>query len=180
MFSTQKQIEKIQNYDVLHKKEGGWTMTEMIVTLLLVLIAMAGIGMIAKSALTNMKIGDTETEIATLRMQIKQLYKSSADYTGLDNTIAEKAGVIPDSMLKSNGIRNSWNGNVTLVPGSDPNTFLITLESIPQTACEKLATYQSGSWKEVSVNGSSLDQDSIVSEAAGKCADTNTLAFISD
>ncbi|MCT4625662.1 type 4 pilus major pilin [Halodesulfovibrio sp.] len=180
MFTPEEQIKHIENYEDLQRRQGGWTMVEIVIALIIGLVALASIGLGVASALENMKIGDTESEISTLRMQTKQLYKSSPDYTGLNNAIAEKAGVIPDSMLKSNGIRNSWNGNVSVVTGDDPNTFVLTLEAIPLNACVKLATFQNGSWKEVSVNGSSISQDNIVSEAAGQCDDENTLAFTSD
>lgn len=168
-------------YEKKLRREGGWSLPGVLIGIALGLIALAGIGEGVSNALNNMDIGDTETDLNFIRMEAKQVYTSSPDYTGLNNAVARNSGIIPSSMNKSNGIRNEWNGNVTVaVDNNDPNTFVITLESIPQEACTKLATYGAGSWQNVSVNGSDLNQASIVSDASTKCVASNTIAFTSD
>jgi len=162
------------------EKNGGWAMMEMLGAILFALIMLAGIGVIFSNLFSNNNLADTEQAVSTLRMQTKQLYTSSSDYTGLTTANAKKSGIIPNKMIKSNGVRDVWNGEVTVEAGTDPNTFVITLGEVPQEACTKLATYQSGSWVDLKVNGTTLNQDSIVSEAANQCTETNTLAFTSN
>ncbi|MCT4533763.1 type 4 pilus major pilin [Halodesulfovibrio sp.] len=162
------------------KKQGGWTMAEMLGSTSFWLIMLAGVGITFAVLLSNNNLADTEQAVSSLRIQAKQLYTSSPDYTGLTTAIAKKSGIIPNKMIKSNGVRDVWNGEVNIEAGTDPNTFVITLADVPQDACTKLAVYQSGSWVDVKINGTILDQDSIVSEAANQCAETNTLAFTSN
>ncbi|MFA9394678.1 MAG: type 4 pilus major pilin [Halodesulfovibrio sp.] len=166
--------------DAKLNKNGGWVMTESLGGVLFWLIMLAGVGVIFAALLSNNNLADTEQAVSSLRMQTKQLYTSSSDYTGLTTATAKKSGIIPNKMIKSNGVRDVWNGEVTVEAGTDPNTFVITLGEVPQEACTKLATYQNGSWVDMKVNGTTLDQDSIVSEAANQCAETNTLAFTSN
>ena len=173
--------QQCPKYEKRLRREGGMTLAGILIGISLGLIVLAGIGQGVSSALNNIDIGATETDLNFIRMETKQVYTSSADYSGLNNTVAQNSGIIPSSMTKSNGIRNKWNGNVTVaVDDEDPNTFIITLESIPQEACTKLATYGAGSWENVSVNGSSLNQTSIVSDASTQCSANNTIAFTSD
>lgn len=163
-----------------HKKQGGWLSIEVLGAILFVLIMIAASGVNFTSLFSSNNLADTEQALATLRMQIKQLYTSSPDYTGLTTASANKSGIIPNKMIKSNGVRDVWNGAVTIEAGANPNTFVISLAEVPQEACTKLATYQSGSWVDVKVNGSTLSQNAIVSDAANQCTDTNTLAFTSN
>ncbi|SIN93629.1 type 4 pilus major pilin [Halodesulfovibrio marinisediminis] len=162
------------------KKQGGWAMADMLGATLFSLIMLAGVGLLFSNLYENNNLADTEQALSTLRMEIKQLYTSSPDYAGLTTASAKTSGIIPKKMEKSNGIRNVWNGAVTVEAGVNPNTFVIGLAEVPQGACTKLATYQSGSWVEVKVNGSTLNQNSIVSEAAAQCTNTNTLTFTSN
>ncbi len=88
---------------------------------------------------------------------------------------------MPQAINKSNGIKNGWNGDVSLAPGTDPNTFSIQYELVPKDSCTRLASYQAGSWVNVTVNGTVVAQGSgMVSAIANVAAATNTIIFLSN
>jgi type II secretory pathway pseudopilin PulG len=165
-----------------YQKQGGFTLMESMGSLLFYLIMISAAGVVIVSLFSGSKLSQAEQAISSLRLQVKQLYTSSSDYSGLDTDLAVKAGVVPEKMNKSNGVRNDWNGLVTVATGSDPNTFVITMNDIPQDAATKLAMYQAGSWVSVQVNGVDIDQTGdMVGQIAAAVADvTNTITFTSN
>lgn len=157
-------------------------MVESIGTLLFYLIMVAGIGVLFASLFAGSNLSKTEQQLSTLRMQVKQLYTSAPDYSGLTSEIAIKAGVVPANMIKSNGeIRNVWNGLVTVAAGTDPNTFTITIQGVPKEDCAKLGSYQSSSWISIQLNGSEIEQNNgMVAALTTQATDTNTIIFTSN
>ncbi len=164
-----------------YRNQRGFTLVESLGSMLFYLIMIAAAGTLIIYLFSSSKLSATEQSISSLRLQVKQLYTARADYSGLDTDLAVKAGVVPEKMIKSNGVRNDWNGIVTVATGTDPNTFVITTNSIPQDAATKLAVYQSGSWVSVQVNGVDIDQTGdMVGDVAAAVVKSNTIAFTSN
>ncbi len=159
----------------------GFMLAEGMGAMLFYLIMLAAAGGLVYALLSGSKLSSAEQSLNTLRLNVKQLYSSASDYSGLSNAVAQKAGIVPQAINKSNGIKNDWNGDITLSPGTDPNTFEIEYKLISKDACTRFASYQAGSWVSVTVNGTVIPQDSgMVSSIANVVKDSNTIIFLSN
>lgn len=159
--------------------EAGFVMVEMSGGILLYLIMMAAAAILLYSLFSNSKLAETQQGVLSMRMQIQQLYTGATDYSGLDNALAVKAGVVPKRFQRGTSVVTPWGGDITLGAGSDPGTFTITLTQIPQEACTKLATFQAESWSTISVNGGAVAQGTSVASAAQSCNSANTIIYAS-
>ncbi|WP_432737318.1 type 4 pilus major pilin [Maridesulfovibrio sp. FT414] len=158
------------------------TLLETIGALLIGLIVLGGSGYMLSKGIDNDKIAKAEQNLSTFRLDVKNLYQGEPDFAGLTTDIAVTNEAVPDGMIKSSGeVRNVWNGAVAVAAGTDPTTFTITHNSVPEYACVKLATFQAGSWVSVTVNGVEIDQASgMVAAITEQLADTNTIVFTSN
>lgn len=165
-----------------HKREGGFILVESMGGLLFYLVMLGAIGGLVVMLFSGSKLATMEQEIGAIRLQVRQLYTSTGDYTGLDTALAVSSGAIPDSLIKSGGaVKNSWSGNVTVGVGTDSTTFEITVGNIPQSEATKLAGFQAGSWVDVLVNDTSIvAAANPVSAASAAATATNTITFISN
>lgn len=159
--------------------ESGFMMTESMGSLLFYLIMIGAAAAAVGLLLLGGKLSEMQQGLSTLRMQTQQLYTGSIDYTGLDNALALKTGIVPKRFRRGDNLFTPWGGAITLATGSDVGTFTITLEGILQEDCAKMGTYQSDSWDSVSINGANLDKYSSVATAGAACSTTNTLIYTS-
>jgi hypothetical protein len=157
-------------------------LAESMGSMIFYLIMLAGVGVLLISLSTDSDLSTAEQTLSSMRLETKQVYSGSGDYSGLDTDTAVGAGIVPSSMVKSDGsVSNAWHGAVTIATGSDTSTFVISYTGVPKDAAVKFASYQRGSWVDVSINGVSIiGASNIVSAAANNSADTNTIAFTSD
>lgn len=165
--------------NILRKEfpEDGWMLTEGVGSILFYLIMISVAAGILYFLFSSSKQTQMQQGLTTMSMQIQGLYSGSSSYSGLDNALALKAGVVPRKLLKGSSIQTPWGGNITIAPGSDLGTFTIKLEGIPQEDCTKLAAYQMDMWVSIDVNGTTFDSSSGISQAANACATTNTINY---
>lgn len=155
------------------------TLLETLGAILVGLIILAGAALGLNAAFSSSKLGETEQNLVTLRMQVQHMFSGSADYSGLDNSLALKAGVVPKSFIKGEVLKNAFGGNITLASVTADAAFSIELTSIPQEECTKLAKFQTDAWLGVDVNGHVVDRlsDTVVTDIVSYCEDTNTILF---
>ncbi|MGE4293565.1 MAG: type 4 pilus major pilin [Desulfovibrio sp.] len=155
------------------------TLLETLGAILVGLIILAGAALGLNSAFSSSKLSETEQNLVTLRMQIQHMFSGSSDFTGLDNDLALKAGVVPKSFIKGNVMKNAFGGEITLAPVTADAAFSIELTSIPQEECTKLAKFQTDAWLGVTVNGNEIDRlsDTLVTDIVSSCEDSNTILF---
>lgn len=155
------------------------TLLETLGSILVGLIILGGAALALNSAFSSSKLSETESNLVTLRMQTQHTFTGSSDYTGLDNDLALKAGIVPTSFVKGTSIKNAFGGDVTLAPQTTDAAFTIELTKIPQEECTKLAKFQSDAWLAISINGSDVDplSGTLVSDIVAECKNSNTIAF---
>jgi hypothetical protein len=113
-----------------------------------------------------------------MRMQIQHMFSGSADYTGLDNALAIKAGLVPKPFIKGDALKNAFGGDITLTPVVGSAAFSIKLTNIPQDECTKLARFQTDAWLSIDVNGNTIDRlNATVADIVNNCTDTNIITF---
>lgn len=141
------------------------------------LFALAGIGYAFYLATDSAKLADMQSNIIILRSQINQVFAGSSSYDELNNDVAIKAGAVPAAFIKGTKLINPWGGDLTVASTDDDSAFTITLSEIPSETCTKLGAFQSDSWLAVSINGTDIDDGSVVALTEACTNDENTLIF---
>lgn len=159
---------------ILYKNEQtGRSMVEMLGVLAIIgVLSIGGISGYSK-AMSKYRINKTLDQISMLVMNIRSLFSSSVDYTGLDNTLSIQMGIIPADMQGATAgtIINAYQGRVFIeVVATDTRQFSVTYTGLTQEACVSLATADWGSQA-----GSGL-QSMTVGTTADKEANTITQA----
>ena len=150
---------------------------ETIGAILVALIVLAGAALGLQKAFSGVKLNDTEQNLIVLRMQTQQLFSGSPGYTGLDNSMALNAGLVPKQFVKGTELVNPFGGTITLAASSDASSFTITLTGVPREESTKLATFQSDAWLGVSVNGTDVTGGSVADIQAACSSSNNTIIF---
>jgi hypothetical protein len=150
-----------------------FSMTDVLGALLIGLIVGALTFAAISSGFMKSKIGSTEQDLVTLRMQVQQLFANSNGYTGLDNAGAIQNGLVPKSLIKGDNIRSTWGGPVTIAANAANSSFTIDIEELPHEACVELSRFQTDAWFSVSVNGNTINPDSDVLEMTANCYSGN-------
>jgi len=158
------------------------TLLESVGALLLAVLVLGGSAFMIKKGIESYKVINAQQNLSTFRLDLKSACKGQPDFTGLTTAIAVSNKIVPDGMLKSGGtVRNVWNGDVTVAAGTDPTTFTITENGVPEYACLKMATFQAESWESITVNGVEITQGSgMVAAITEQLAESNTIVFTSN
>lgn len=164
----------------VHNKN-GWAIMSSLIAIFIGLIMIAGIFGLVQMAMQGSKVQRAQNNIGTIRSGIQQLFAGQPDYSGLSTDLARQAGIFPSEMVTSgNNVRNAWNGDANVREGSNPTLFEIEYNDVPEEPCVDLASFGYGTWRSVSVGGSSISQSggTAVSDAVNACSgDSNTVIF---
>jgi hypothetical protein len=132
------------------------TLLETLGAILVGLIILAGAALGLNAAFSSSKLGETEQNLVTLRMQIQHMFSGAADYSGLDNSLALKAGVVPKSFIKGELLKNAFGGDITLAPVTGMRLFH-RAHHHPPGGVHKLASSDGClAWRDV--NGHTVDR----------------------
>jgi type II secretory pathway pseudopilin PulG len=146
------------------------------------LVMLGGIFGLVQMAMQGSKVQTAQTNLSTIRMGVQKLYTGQPNYSGLDTSTANAAGLFPESMTSGAGPVNAWSGSVQVSVGATPTRFTITFNDVPQEPCIELAKFGYGSWESVEVNGASVSQSGggAVSDAVAACTSGgNSLVYVS-
>ena len=159
---------------ILYKNEqSGRSMVEMLGVLAIIgVLSIGGISGYSK-AMAKYRINKTLDQISTLVMNIRTLYASAVNYSGLNNGVAVQMGIIPRDMLQAARgstvasditIINVYGGQIKLTAGgTDDRNFYVTYSGLPMEACVSIATADWGSQA-----GSGLQSIGIGASKSGK------------
>lgn len=142
------------------------------------LISLLIIGAIAGGinyGISKLNISTTQENLVILRMQIQQFF-SGTSYGDLSNEVAINAGLVPETFVTDNGLKNAWGGDVTLSGDASNGTFAIELTNIPQSECTQMARFQGDAWEGIDVNGTPIDSDDVAA-IANACGETNSITY---
>jgi len=165
------------------RREDGWAMMEVMIAIFIALIMLGGVFAYVTMAMQGSKISTAQTNLSTIRMNVRKLYTGQPNFSGLDTSTANGAGVFPEGMTSGSGPKNAWNGDVSVSAASDPTQFEIVYNNVPEEPCVELAKFGYGSWESVSVGGSSISQTGggSVSDAVSACASGgNSITYTSN
>jgi outer membrane protein assembly factor BamA len=129
-----------------------------------------------------------ESEIVTNVDGFFQGGLTARNFSGLNNTVAIKANLVPKGMLTGDGttLKGPWaNSYVTLSPTSNGMGFIATWSEVSSDDCATFARSQSANI--ISINGTTVDPTNTAAAAgiamacdAGTSSSTATIAFEHD
>ncbi len=127
------------------KKAKGFSLIE----LLLVIGFIAGALVLAfityPKVQATSRANTTSQQMTLITAGVKNLYATAKNFGSLNLTVMENAKLLPDDMARVGGstitsLSNVWGGDLLLAPTNSNRHFTITLTSVPQAECVKLAT----------------------------------------
>ena len=164
------------------RSEAGFVLVESMSSLLFYLVMIGAIGAIILMLFSGSKLASTEQEVGTIRLQVRQLYSATNEYSGLTTDLAKTAGAIPSSMIRGDGsVQNALGGEVEIEPSDSTTNFQITVKAVPKSEAVKLAMFQSGTWVDVLLNDTSIaEAENLLTAATEAVIDSNTITFVSN
>lgn len=171
------------------KKQAGITLIEIISSLLVIGIVIAGALSLFGSADASQKGNQMLSDINALRSAVKGMYAGQGGYgTTNINGVLKTANRIPSTMTADASnppvITHSMNGTVTATGTSGGAQFSIALTNIPTAVCVQLLSNSSAGWVSVQVGAAAAITTFPISPAtaasATNCAAAanNTITFI--
>lgn len=127
--------------------EQGRSMIEMLGVLAIVgVLSVGGIAGYSK-AMNKFKTNKVIDQINMISTNIRTLYSSQRNYSGLDNELAKKAGVVSGDMysdVSGSEITNAFQGSVFITVGEHNGqadaAYIIGFDGLPKSACVAAAT----------------------------------------
>lgn len=151
-----------------------------IIATLLTLIALAGVAYAGYQGYQAYDVSSQISNVQQIAQGIKGLYSGAPSYATLTNSVVVSAHLVPANMNNGGAIVDTWGGTITAGPDATySNAFDITLGSIPQGACAKLATGMAANY--VSINGGGNIQSPVdPGTATTQCVagNANSLMFV--
>jgi Tfp pilus assembly protein PilW len=166
-------------------RQRGVTLFELLLVLFVAAFVAVAVATIYNRVNTTYKQNTLFNDMQEMAGNIRSLYgASTTGYTGLSNTIVLNAGIVPPSMLDSNGKEiNAFadkDGWTVGVPSSSSTQFYITINGLPSGACTSLGSKGLGVAQSVSTgpdSGALADVGAI----AGACNhkdNSNTITLV--
>lgn len=164
------------------RKQRGFTLVELAVVLAIIVLAAAGI--IARQRSTN-QTAQVQAEAGNLQAivgKINSTFAGRSSYSGATTAFLLAQGAFPSSMVNGATVVNTWNGSVTVAPGTGNTSVDITYGAVPTSACIELVANSSRSYRGVTV-GTTAVKTSTQSEAdlaatQTACSASSTVAVI--
>lgn len=119
----------------------------------------------------NAKLNAAVGSVGQIIGQVDSLYDNNPNgYQNIALQALITAGAFPNSMVKGSTVVDAWGGDVTVQPSSSAAEFSLEYQGLPKSACERMATINSGSITSVSVNGTSMSIPVNPTTAATSCS----------
>lgn len=131
----------------MRNNEQGRSMIEMLGVLAIVgVLSVGGIAGYSK-AMNKFKTNKAIDQVNMISTNIRTLFSSQRDYTGLNNTVAVNAGLVPGEMYtqsanigSASGISNAYGGAVKIKATANNKAYYILFEGVPASACSAFVT----------------------------------------
>ena len=138
----------------MRNNEQGRSMIEMLGVLAIVgVLSVGGIAGYSK-AMNKFKTNKVIDQVNMISTNVRTLFSSQRDYTGLNNKVAVNAGLVPGEMYDqkasasiapSGGITNAFGGQVKIKATANAKAYYIYFDGIPASSCASFVTTDWGS-----------------------------------
>ena len=165
-------------------EQSGRSMIEMLGVLAIIgVLSVGGIAGYSK-AMAKYKQNKLGDQVSMLITNIRTLYGNNPSFAGLDTTATLQMGAVDkemyvapttDAQYASKGIKNVYNDtpSVHIKAAADGNSFIMTIDHLPSTACTYIAAADWGSsigsgWEGVGVKNTNLGEQASLAQAANR------------
>ena len=126
--------------------QGGWTLLELLVTIIVVAVLTAGVLLLYRQATGAADTARAEDLLTSIQASVHELYADENSYSNLDSSVLNAGSLSPDR-------RDPWGGTIHVRPTAGGHHFTISFGHIPHTACLRLgASPADGDWTSLSIN----------------------------
>lgn len=169
------------------KKQAGISLMEVIASLLIIGLVVAGALALFGSADASQKTNQIQADVASIRSAVKGIFAGQGGYgtTNLNNVL-QTANKLPsdlsvDTSTTPYTITHSMSGTIAVVGAT--TAYTITLTNIPTDVCVGLLTNAGNGWSSIKVGGAAalttFPITPAIASSATNCAAsaTNTVVF---
>ncbi len=126
--------------------QGGWTLLELLVTIIVVAVLTAGVLLLYRQATGAADTARAEDLLTSIQASVHEIYADENSYSNLDSSVLNAGSLSPDR-------RDPWGGTIHVRPTAGGHHFTISFGHIPHTACLRLgASPADGDWTSLSIN----------------------------
>ena len=158
------------------KNQRGFTLGEVLSAIIIGSIIFGAVALVISNAIETSRVSNQQENLSYLRMNIHEVYSHVHSFASISNDELLAANAVPQGMVVNDSIVNSWHGDVTLASANDGRAFTIQLDDIPESACIKLGA-QRNMWDSLSINGTDIERETVVTTEHCTDEDSNTLTF---
>jgi prepilin-type N-terminal cleavage/methylation domain-containing protein len=133
------------------KKQGGFTLVELVVVLAIIVAAIGAIIARQMSASQSSRVQSEAGNLQAIVGKINSTFAGRTSYAGATTAFLLAQGAFPTSMVSGTNVVNGWNGNVTVAPGTGNTTVNITYAGVPDSACIEFVANTSKAYNTVTV-----------------------------
>lgn len=159
-----------------HSRQRGATLMEIVLVLVVIGVIAVAVFALFGGAFSSSKVRTEEQYLQATAAAVNDMYGTSRDF-GTTNigAILVTNRAVPAPMIVGTGLRNAWNGAITVTGNND--SFTLQTAAIPRKECTELAQI-SVNPVAVRINGAAQALPMNPATVAGACnAAANTIAW---
>ena len=146
------------------KKQGGFTLVELVVVLAIIIAAISAIIARQMSTSQSSRVQSEAGNLQTIVGKVNSTFAGRSSYAGATTAFLLAQGAFPTSMVNGTNVINGWNGAVSVAPGAGNTSVDITYAGVPSSACIEFVANTSKSYRTVTV-GATVVKTTAQSEA---------------
>lgn len=147
-----------------NRKQRGFTLIELAVVLAVIVLAAAGIIARQRSTSQTAQVQAESGNLQAVIGKINSTFAGRSSYNGATTAFLLAQGAFPSSMVNGGSVVNTWNGSVTVAPGTGNTSVDITYGGVPTAACIELVANSSRSYRTITV-GATVVKTAVQGEA---------------
>jgi Tfp pilus assembly protein PilE len=161
----------------LHSRQRGASAVESLLYIVLVAVLAVAVYAVFTVVFSSTKVQTEKDYMSSTVAAVRNIYGTSRDFgTANITTILVNSQSVPQPMIVGTGLRNSWNGVVTVTGSND--TFTIQTDSVPRKECMELSQLSIAPVA-VRINGTGLTLPLNPTSVSTACSTaTNTIAWL--
>lgn len=133
------------------KKQGGFSLIELVVVLAIVVAAIGGLIARQMAASQTSRVQTEAGNLQAIVGKVNSTFAGRSSYAGATTAFLLSQGAFPTSMVNAGNVVNGWDGAVTVAPNAGNTSVNITYANVPTSACLELVSNVSRQYNTVTV-----------------------------
>jgi prepilin-type N-terminal cleavage/methylation domain-containing protein len=132
------------------RPDGGWTLLELLVTIIVVAVLTAGVLLLYRQASSAADTTRAEDLLTSIQASVHELYADANGYSGLDGAVLRLGGLASSES-------DPWGGAIHVRPTASGRHFTISFRRVPPSACLRLGDGATNAgWSALRIDGVSV------------------------